>query len=139
MFPLHMLLVAFLMLVVAVSGRQIDNVYMLATFQTKNQGKSNEETWLNIYSSKDGIHFDEYAMDAYRPPKPWLIRDPSIIQYLGTYYVVFTTGWSGSELGIISSKDLKTWQPHATINLDLPGLTIGAAWAPVRVIYASTL
>lgn len=120
----------------AISGRQVDKKYVFATFQSENENTSNENTWLNIYTSDNGINFDEYAMNAYRPEKPWLIRDPSIIHYLGKYYVVFTTGWSGSELGIISSDDLKNWASHATIKLDWDGLSVGAAWAPVS--YPST-
>ncbi|KAI0120729.1 glycosyl hydrolase [Xylariales sp. AK1849] len=135
MILLHTLLTTLLVSTVAaapkaISGRQVDKKYVFASFQAKNEQTSNEETWLNIYTSDDGVHFDDYALDAYRPQKPWLIRDPSIIHYLGKYYVTFTTGWYGSQIGIIASDDLKTWSPHATIELGWAGMQIGAAWAP---------
>ncbi|KAL8938317.1 MAG: hypothetical protein Q9211_003268 [Gyalolechia sp. 1 TL-2023] len=89
-----------------ISGRKVDKKYIVASVHAENQQSSKETTGLNIYTSNDGINFDEYAMDAYQPEKG-VLRDPSIIEYWGRYYVADTTGWSGTEIGIISSEDFQ--------------------------------
>jgi sucrose-6-phosphate hydrolase SacC (GH32 family) len=108
---------------------EVDKKYIFATLHSENEQKADEKTSLNIYSSDDGINFGEYAMDIYHPEKG-LVRDPSIIHYLGMYYISHTTGWGGRDIGIISSEDLKTWNPVTTINT---GDWVGSAWAPVGV------
>ncbi|KAL9031118.1 MAG: hypothetical protein Q9196_000824 [Gyalolechia fulgens] len=92
-----------------ISGRKVDKKYIVASVHAENQQSSKETTGLNIFTSNDGINFDEYAMDAYQPEKG-VLRDPSIIEYWGRYYVADTTGWSGTEIGIISIR--KTWAPE---------------------------
>jgi predicted GH43/DUF377 family glycosyl hydrolase len=113
-----------------ISGRRVDKKYIFASFHAENQQSSKETTGLNIYTSNDGINFDEYAMDAYQPEKG-VLRDPSIIEYWGRYYVAYTTGWSGTEIGIISSEDLKSWKYETTINVESKEFLVRNTWAPV--------
>ena len=112
---------------VQVQKRAVDKNYIFATFQAQKETKGDETTQLNIYSSDDGIHYEEYAMDTYQPASG-LVRDPSIIHYLDRYYVVHTTGWSSRDIGIIVSDDLKSWEPVTTVTLPE---WVGRAWAPV--------
>lgn len=111
----------------SVQQRQVDKNYILATFQAQKETEDDETTQLNIYASDDGIHYEEYAMDTYQP-ESGLVRDPSIIHYLGKYYVAHTTGWTGRDIGIIASDDLQSWEPVTTITLP-DG--VERAWAPV--------
>ncbi|KAK3329272.1 hypothetical protein B0H66DRAFT_17870 [Apodospora peruviana] len=104
---------------------EVDKKYIFATFHAEKEQQPDEKTSLNIYWSDNAHDFEEYAMDVYHPEKG-VVRDPSIIHYLGKYYVVHTTGWHGNEIAIISSDDLKSWSPVTTINVG----DFGAAWAP---------
>ena len=110
----------------SVQKRQVDANYVFATFQAQNENSDSETTQLNIYTSEDGLHYEEYAMDTYQPASG-LVRDPSIIHYLGKYYVAHTTGWTSRDIGIISSSDLKSWEPVTTITM--PDWA-EKAWAP---------
>ena len=116
-----------------ISGRRVDKKYIFASFHAENQQSPKETTGLNIYTSNDGINFDEYAMDAYKPEKG-VLRDPSIIEYWGRYYVAYTTGWYGTEIGIISSEDLKNWKYEATINVNSKEFQVQQTWAPVSLL-----
>ncbi|OTA97769.1 glycoside hydrolase family 43 protein [Hypoxylon sp. CO27-5] len=107
--------------------RAVKASYVFATFTSKNEQKSNEETYLHIYTSDNGINFQEYAMNAYKPAQG-LIRDPSIIKDGDTYYVVHTTGWSGDTFAVIKSKDLKKWDPVSTVKTGVKDTK--KTWAP---------
>jgi predicted GH43/DUF377 family glycosyl hydrolase len=115
-----------------ISGRRVDKKYIYSTFHSENENRPNEKTGLDIYVSDDGINFSEYAMNTYTPAEG-LIRDPSIIEYWGRYYIVYTTGWYGSTLGIISSEDLINWRYEATINVNSEQFVAAQTWAPVSV------
>ncbi|KAI1085514.1 glycoside hydrolase family 43 protein [Whalleya microplaca] len=110
-----------------ITPRAVKAPYIFSTFTGKNQQKKNEETWLHIYTSDNGINFAEYAMNAYKPAKG-LIRDPSIIKEGDTYYIVHTTGWSGSTFAVIKSKDLKNWTPVSTVETKVKD--VKKVWAP---------
>ncbi|KAI2601951.1 glycoside hydrolase family 43 protein [Hypoxylon sp. NC1633] len=110
-----------------ISARAVNAPYVFATFTSKNEQKSNEETWLHIYTSNDGTQFAEYAMNAYKPAQG-LLRDPSIIKDGDTYYVVHTTGWSGDDFAVIKSSDLKNWEPVSTVKTGIQDTQ--KTWAP---------
>lgn len=114
---------------VSVQQRQVDKKYIFATFQSQKETEDDETTQLNIYASDDGIHYQEYAMDTYQPENG-LVRDPSIIHYLGRYYVAHTTGWRERNIGIIASDDLRSWEPVTTVTFPE---WVGRAWAPVSI------
>lgn len=108
--------------------RAVDKPYVFATFTSEHEQKSNEETWLHIYTSDDGKQFAEYAMNAYKPAQG-LLRDPSIIKDGDTYYVVHTTNWSGDDLAVIKSKDLKNWVQVSNVKTGVKDTE--KVWAPV--------
>ncbi|KAI6087361.1 glycoside hydrolase family 43 protein [Hypoxylon rubiginosum] len=110
-----------------IAARAVDKPYVFATFTSKNEQKSNEETWLHIYTSDDGKQFAEYAMNAYKPSKS-LLRDPSIIKDGDTYYIAHTTGWDGDDFAVIKSKDLKNWENVATVKTGVKDTE--KTWAP---------
>ncbi|KAI0013539.1 glycoside hydrolase family 43 protein [Xylariaceae sp. FL0662B] len=110
-----------------ITPRAVKAPYIFATFTSKNEQKKNEESWLHIYTSENGINFGEYAMNAYKPAHG-LIRDPSIIKDGDTYYVVHTTGWSGSTFAVIKSKDLKKWETVSTVDTKVKD--VKKVWAP---------
>lgn len=118
-----------------IGSRAVDKPYVFATFTSKNEQKSNEESWLHIYTSDDGKQFAEYAMNAYKPAQG-LIRDPSIIKDGDTYYVVHTTGWSSDDFAVIKSKDLKKWDTVASVKTGIQDTE--KVWAPVRIILLAT-
>lgn len=117
-----------------IAARAVDKPYVFATFTSKNEQKSNEETWLHIYTSDDGKQFAEYAMNAYKPSKS-LLRDPSIIKDGDTYYIAHTTGWDGDDFAVIKSKDLKNWENVATVKTGVKDTE--KTWAPVCINTAS--
>lgn len=83
---------------------------------------------MSVYQSRDANTFTPLALAAYKPPAG-LIRDPSIIRDPdGWYHVVYTTDWSGSEIGFARSRDLLNWEFQKNLQLPLDGLT--NAWAP---------
>ncbi|KAI1144265.1 glycoside hydrolase family 43 protein [Hypoxylon sp. FL0543] len=101
--------------------------YVFATFMSENEGKPNEQTWLQIHTSTDGLNFGA-SIAKYKPPKG-LIRDPSIIKDKdGSYYIVHTTGWTGDTFGVIRSKDLKTWNQVAMVKTEVKDTQ--QTWAP---------
>lgn len=107
---------------------QVDVPYIFVTFRAENEQSDGERTYLDIYTSKDGIQLEQYAMNVYQP-QDGIMRDPSIIFYLGKYYIVHTTDWYSPYIAIISSDDLKSWQWVTSIKT---GDWVSQAWAPVR-------
>ncbi|WP_431047978.1 glycoside hydrolase family 43 protein [Streptomyces sp. P1-3] len=65
---------------------------------------------------------------AYTPPTG-LIRDPSLIRHTdGSYYIAYTTNWTGNTIGLARSTDRVTWRFVANHTLPVAGLT--RTWAP---------
>jgi predicted GH43/DUF377 family glycosyl hydrolase len=108
-----------------------DAPYVFATFESKNEQKKNEETYLDIWTSDDGINWNDYARHTYKPVNG-LIRDPSIMKRNGKWWVCHTTGWKGSNFAIISSDDLKTWNLENTVNV-MGDQNVESVWAPVSI------
>ena len=116
-------------------AEQISAPYVFATFWAENESNPNEKTALNIYTSEDGIELEEYALDVYQP-KNGILRDPSIIFYLGKYYIAHTTDWYSQWIAIISSTDLKNWQHVVSIDM---GGGVAQSWAPVGNIFLTAV
>lgn len=112
------------------TARLVKAPYIFATFRATDETKSSEKTYLDIYTSDDGINYTEFAKDVYKPATG-LVRDPSIIRHNGKYYIAHTTGWNGKTIGIIVSDDLRTWKPVTTIDVTAGGAYASSTWAPV--------
>lgn len=105
------------------SAKADTSVYTISAFT--NTSESN----LYMYQSYDATHFGLLKGPAYAPPAD-LIRDPSIMKHTdGLYYVVYTTNWSGSTIGVASSPDKVNWTFVRNISLSAP-FTIAHTWAP---------
>ena len=105
----------------AVDAGAVTYDWVLTAFT--NQSESN----MYVYRSDDGRSFNLVKGPAYTPPAPQLVRDPSVMQYNGRYYLVYTTGWREQQFGIAYSTDLQTWTFLTTVP------TLGNAtssWAP---------
>ncbi|MCX2865080.1 beta-galactosidase [Paucibacter sp. PLA-PC-4] len=99
-----------------------ERTFLMSAFTATSQNT------LSLFSSTDGISFTSLGSEVYTPPKG-LLRDPSIMRAAdGFYYIVYTTGWSGTSFGVSRSADLRRWQHVADIGLALPGLS--NVWAP---------
>lgn len=96
--------------------------YLMSAFNATGENE------LSIFSSYDGATFTSTASETYKPATG-LLRDPSIMRMAdGTYYVTYTTGWSGSTLGIAKSHDLRHWDHVTDVDVGLAGVT--NVWAP---------
>ncbi|KAI5837249.1 arabinosidase [Morchella snyderi] len=80
-----------------------------------------------IWGSSNATSWDLIKGPAYTPATG-LLRDPSIMLKDGTYYVAHTTGWTGRNFALITSTDLLSWTPFATI--EITNTTITRTWAP---------
>ncbi|MFC4099082.1 glycoside hydrolase family 43 protein [Paenibacillus xanthanilyticus] len=99
------------------------NVYTMSAFT--NASESN----LYMYQSYNATNYGLMKGPAYTPPTG-LIRDPSIMKHTdGSYYIVYTTNWSGNTIGIASSPDRLNWTFVRNVTLTLPS-GIGHTWAP---------
>lgn len=99
-----------------------EQVFLMSAFPATSQNT------LSLFSSADGINFTSLGSEVYTPPKG-LLRDPSIMRAAdGLYYIVYTTGWSGTSFGVSRSADLRRWSHVADIVLPVPGLS--NVWAP---------
>lgn len=99
-----------------------EHTYLMSAFTSTSQNK------LSLFSSADGISFTSLGSEVYTPPQG-LLRDPSIMRAAdGLYYIVYTTGWSGTSFGVSRSADLRRWEHVADIELPVPGLS--NVWAP---------
>lgn len=96
--------------------------YTLTSFSNGNAAA------MNVYRADDALNFKPVKELAYQPPQG-LIRDPSIMRHSdGNYYVVYTTNWTGDEIGFARSSDLTSWTFLGNQKIAVPGIT--NAWAP---------
>lgn len=66
---------------------------------------------MDVYESADGTGFQLVQQSAYRPPSG-LVRDPSIFRNTdGLYYLTYTTGGGGANIGFARSSDRINWTP----------------------------
>lgn len=82
--------------------------------------------------SRDGIHWTPVNRGApvVRPFRGEIVRDPSILRGKdGVYHMVWTTGWTGHEIGHASSRDLVHWTDQRKIPV-MAGTNAGHTWAP---------
>jgi len=82
--------------------------------------------------SRDGVHWvpvngGEAVM---RPFPGEILRDPSILRGKdGVYHMVWTTGWTGHDIGYASSKDLIHWTGQKKLPV-MADTSAGHTWAP---------
>lgn len=118
-----------------IDGRRVNRKYIFASFTAVSETTPKEKSFLDIYTSSDGINFEKEFPKVFPKedsPLKGLLRDPSIIEYWGKYYVTYTTGWSGSQIGIISSPDLENWTHETTIDIKTKDFQVYQTWAPVN-------
>ncbi|MGB6180759.1 MAG: arabinofuranosidase [Rhodococcus sp. (in: high G+C Gram-positive bacteria)] len=66
---------------------------------------------LDVYASTDGTDFQPARLSAFRP-ESGLVRDPSIFRHTdGMYYLTYTTGGAGANIGFARSSDRVNWTP----------------------------
>lgn len=91
-----------------------------------------EDAGARLALSNDGIHWKPINGEApvVRPRSGDIIRDPSIIRSKdGLYHMVWTTGWTGHDIGYASSKDLIHWTDYKKVPV-MAGTEVGHTWAP---------
>jgi hypothetical protein len=109
--------------------------YVYATF--KGDAAADEELWL--YSSANATSFSVMADTNYRGPSG-VLRDPSIIEYGGRYYVAYTVqSWTtnSTTFNIASSADLRTWTHVTTVNSGIADTKF--VWAPEFYLEGGTV
>lgn len=109
--------------------------YVYATF--KGDAVADEELWL--YSSTNGTSFGVLADTNYRGPSG-VLRDPSIINLNGSYYVAYTVqSWTtnSTSFNIASSTDLLSWTHVATVNSGIANTKF--TWAPEFYVEGGTV
>ncbi|MGW2401052.1 glycoside hydrolase family 43 protein [Kitasatospora sp. NPDC001664] len=99
-----------------------------ATRYTMTAFTNSSESNMNVYESPDATGYRTVKSSAYVPPSG-LIRDPSVIKHTdGTYYLTYTTGWSGNTIGFATSTDRVNWTFLGNHTIALAGLQ--RTWAP---------
>ncbi len=109
--------------------------YLYATF--KGDAAADEELWL--YSSANATSFGVMADTNYRGPSG-VLRDPSIIEYGGRFYVAYTVqSWTtnSTSFNIAASTDLRSWTHVASINSGISSTKF--VWAPEFYVEGSTV
>jgi len=109
--------------------------YVYATF--KGDALADEELWL--YSSANATSFSVLADTNYRGPSG-VLRDPSIIEYGGSFYAAYTVqSWTtnSTSFNIASSTDLRSWTHVATVNSGITDTKF--VWAPEFYVEGSTV
>jgi ricin-type beta-trefoil lectin protein/glycosyl hydrolase family 43 len=109
--------------------------FVYATF--KGDAVADEELWL--YSSPNATSFSVMADTNYRGPSG-VLRDPSIIEFGGRYYVAYTVqSWTtnSTTFNIASSPDLRTWTHVTTVNSGIADTRF--VWAPEFYVEGSTV
>jgi hypothetical protein len=100
--------------------------YVYTTF--KGDAAADQELW--VYSSADGTNFSVLADTDYRGPSG-VLRDPSIIQHNGLYYIAHTVeSWTTNStyFNIASSPDLIHWTHVTSVNSGIANTRF--TWAP---------
>ncbi len=121
-----------LSLAAQIVGAQNNN-YLFAYF------KNNGEDGLHFAFSNDGLKWqtlnDDKSFLAPLVGSQKLMRDPCILRGAdGTFHLVWTTGWRGTDIGIAHSKDLIHWSEQKAIPVMAHEPTAMNAWAP-EIIY----
>jgi hypothetical protein len=109
--------------------------YLYTTF--KGDAVADEELW--IYSSASSTSFSVMADTNYRGPTG-VLRDPSIIELGGRFYVAYTVqSWTtnSTTFNIASSTDLRSWSHVATVNSGITNTKF--VWAPEFYVEGSTV
>lgn len=99
--------------------------YVYTTF--KGDAAADQELW--VYSSANGTNFSVLADTGYRGPSG-VLRDPSVIQHNGLYYIAHTVqSWTtnSTHFNVASSSDLVNWT-HVT--------SVGSGVADTRFTWA---
>jgi hypothetical protein len=106
--------------------------YLYSYFQ---DGAAGESAGTFLLISNDGISW--YYCNNSKPiitptiGSAKLMRDPCLFYAAdGTFHLVWTTGWTGQEIGYASSKDLITWSEQKALSVmsDYPNTAM--CWAP---------
>ncbi|MEO6082678.1 MAG: RICIN domain-containing protein [Umezawaea sp.] len=109
--------------------------YVYTTF--KGDAAADQELW--VYSSANGTNFDVLADTSYRGPSG-VLRDPSIIQHNGLYYVAHTVqSWTTNStyFSIASSPDLVNWTHVTSVNSGIANTRF--TWAPEFYVEGGTV
>ncbi|MBV1856433.1 RICIN domain-containing protein, partial [Catellatospora tritici] len=109
--------------------------YLYATF--RGDGAADQELW--VYQSTDGTNFTTFADTNYQGPSG-VLRDPSIINHNGTYFIAYTVqSWTTNStyFNIASSTNLTTWQHVASVNSGIADTKF--TWAPEFYVEGSTV
>jgi hypothetical protein len=86
------------------------------------------ENTVHVYESVDATAFSLLKGPAFKPPTG-LSRDPSIMRHTdGRYYMTYTAGWTGNQIGLASSADRLNWTFLGNITIGAAG--VGNSWAP---------
>ncbi|ONK16034.1 RICIN domain-containing protein [Streptomyces sp. MP131-18] len=112
--------------VTAASPAQAAPGYVYTTF--KGDAAADQELW--VYSSANGTNFSVLADTNYRGPSGAL-RDPSVIQHNGLYYIAHTVqSWTtnSTHFNIASSPDLVNWTHVASVDSGVADTRF--TWAP---------
>ena len=91
-----------------------------------------QDSGARLALSNDGIRWKPINGGApvIRPRSGEIIRDPSIIRSKdGFYHMVWTTGWTGHDIGYASSQDLIHWTDYKKVPV-MAGMDVGHTWAP---------
>ncbi|MDG4797083.1 RICIN domain-containing protein [Micromonospora sp. WMMD1082] len=132
---------AALLLVVASTGLVLASpasaatTYLYTTF--KGDGAADQELW--VYRSTDATSFSVLADTNYRGPSG-VLRDPSIINHNGRYYIAHTAqSWTTNStyFNIASSTDLVSWTHVASVNSGIADTRF--VWAPEFFVEGNTV
>ncbi|GIH07729.1 hypothetical protein Rhe02_57960 [Rhizocola hellebori] len=121
--------------VVTAAPAQAATSYLYATF--KGDAAADEELWL--YSSPNATSFSVMADTNFRGPSG-VLRDPSIIEYGGRFYVAYTVqSWTtnSTSFNIASSTDLRSWTHVTTVNSGITNTKF--VWAPEFYVEGNTV
>lgn len=109
--------------------------YVYTTF--KGDAAADQELW--IYSSANGTNFNVLADTNYRGPSG-VLRDPSIIQHNGLYYIAHTVqSWTtnSTHFNIAFSPDLVNWTHVTSVNSGVANTRF--TWAPEFYVEGGTI
>jgi hypothetical protein len=109
--------------------------YVYTTF--KGDDAADQELW--VYSSTNGTNFSVLADTNYRGPSG-VLRDPSIIQHNGLYYIAHTVqSWTTNStyFNIASSPDLVNWTHVTSVNSGIANTRF--TWAPEFYVESGTV
>ncbi|WP_244870836.1 RICIN domain-containing protein [Catellatospora sp. IY07-71] len=129
------LLVAAGSLVAVAAPASAASGYLYTTF--KGDGAADQELW--VYQSTDGSNFTTYADTNYQGPSG-VLRDPSIIQLNGVYFIAYTVqSWTTNStyFNVASSTNLTSWTHVASVNSGIADTRF--TWAPEFYVEGGTV